>query len=1164
MNHNTDSNTFKVLEELCFSVYPYNFVANTNEEIVLVGSKYPSDFVGKLIQDAFTQLNTIPSFKDKPNKGKIEVGFSVDEKQIFLKGKFSLLQDEYYYFDLQINQSDELELLKKQAKTFDELRKEADYEKNFYISVLENIPSDIGVFDREHRYLYVNEKGIKDPELRNFMFGKTDYDYCKLKNIDTAVADRRRAFFNRVIETNDSVEWEDEYIRSNGELQTVFRKMSPGYDENSEISFVIGYGLDISAVKNAERLVKLNEEKYKKLFDNNLSGVFVTDLEGKFLEVNEAYAKIYGFNSVEDIKQYNSGEFFTSIRELNKYLNEVKEKGKLVNFLLQNKRIDGKIIWLLMNVTLVIANGIPTIEGTLIDITDLRDREAQIHESNNQLRLLETFLNHSTDALQVSNEQGQLVYANQEACTRLGIDQKRMREYTIFDFETIFKTKEDWQEHIDEVRDKGILILEGLNIHQTTRQIIPVEVSVRHIKVDGIGYILASSRNISERKEAQRILDEKNRYLQQITNAINASSLVSFTDVNGIITHVNEQFCITSNYSQEELIGKTHKLVASNYHTKEFWKDAWDTILDKRTWTGDVLNLTKDHKPYWVKTVIYPILNSSNEIESFLSIRQNISDAKNNELKLEKQIELQNLIMNIATKFINAPIEDIEDAINQSLMDIGEFVNADRSYIFDYARIKQTSSNLYEWTREGITPQIDNLQNVPFSDMPLWIEKHFKGEPMDIPEVADLPIGQLRELLEVQDIKSLLAIPLMKEGICIGFIGFDSVLNNYTYSEQDKRILTIFAEMLVNVYIRRDHIHEIESSKEQIRQINLNLEKEVIEKTQKNTELSRLLTDQEKLAMIGEIAAGIAHDLNTPLGSIKVGAESVQYTLSSLFNELIDKCSVDQLHFAYARNVENNFQLFIGGLQARKESAVFQSYLAENYSDLNLDFSTLASNFVKARIGIEEVDVIRTIVLAPNPFDFLSLIFHVQTIRTFLTTILTASERSTEVVKNLRSFIRYDKNSSKGTINLKDNISTVLNVFNYELNSKIDLTFEVDPELTIEGYDVKLYQLWSNLIKNAIEAIQGKGKISITSVKTPTEIQITVENDGEVIPPEIMANMFTKFFTTKNKTNGTGLGLSIVQNVVDEHYAKIDISSIPGSTKFTVSFPSKSPIIHLN
>lgn len=207
MNHNTKSNTFNLLEELCFSVYPYNFAANTNEEIVIAGSNYPSDLVGKSIHDAFSQLTTISSFKDKPDKGKIEVSFSDGQKQILLKGKFTLLQEEYYYFDLQINQSDELELLKKQVKTFDELRKEAEYEKKFYISVLENIPSDIGVFDREHRYLYVNEKGIRDPELRQFMFGKTDYDYCKLKNVDTAVADRRRAFFNRVIETNDSVEW---------------------------------------------------------------------------------------------------------------------------------------------------------------------------------------------------------------------------------------------------------------------------------------------------------------------------------------------------------------------------------------------------------------------------------------------------------------------------------------------------------------------------------------------------------------------------------------------------------------------------------------------------------------------------------------------------------------------------------------------------------------------------------------------------------------------------------------------------------------------------------------------------------------------------------------------------------------------------------------------
>lgn len=1152
MNHNT-SQTVQLLEKLCSSIYPYNLVTNSIGEIVVAGSKFPKSIIGDSIENHFTLPSNFKQlFTEITNLSTIEITFNTS---ISLTGTLSKLDEQLVYFDLRVKKTDEIELLKKQVKTFDELRKEAEYEKNFYISVLENIPSDIGVFDTEHRYLYVNKKGINDPEVRQFMFGKTDYDYCKLKNISTEVADKRRAFFNTVMQSNTSVEWEDDYKQPNGEIRTIFRKMSPGYDEQGEISYVIGYGLDISALKKAERLVKQSEERYKKLFDNNLSGVFIADSDGKFIEVNETYAKIYGFHSTELIKEYNVGEFFSSLKDLNEYYTAIKEKGTLVNYLIKNKRIDGKIIWLLMNATMTVSEGTPIIEGTIIDITDLRESEAKIHETNRQLKHLETFLNHSTDALQVSNEKGRLVYANHEACKRLGIDQDRIREYSVFDFETIFKTQADWQQHIEEVKSKGNLIVEGLNLNQKTQKMIPVEVSVRHLHIDGKGYIIASSRDISERKEVQRKLDDKNIYLEQITNAINASSLVSFTDVNGIITHVNEQFCLVSNFSREELIGKSHKVVGSSYHSKEFWENAWKTILAKKTWTADVQNLTKDGKPYWVKTVIYPILNLSNEIESFLSIRQNITEAKTNEFKLENQIELQNLIMNIATKFINAPIEDIEVSINQSLMDIGEFVNADRSYIFDYNRTQETSSNLYEWTREGITPQIDNLQNVPFSDMPLWIENHFKGEPMDIQDVAELPDGQLKELLEVQDIRSLLALPLMKNGTCIGFIGFDSVRNNYTYSEQDKRILTLFAEMLVNVYIRRDNIQEIESSKEQIRQINLNLEREVIEKTQKNTELSRLLTDQEKLAMIGEIAAGIAHDLNTPLGSIKVGAESIQYTLSSLFNDLIDKCPIDQLHFAYSRTIENNFQLFIGGLQARKEAMIFEAYLSERYPSIPIDYPIIAALFVKARIAIDEEEAIKRIVLSPNPNDFLNLIFHVQTVRTFITTILTASERATEVVKNLRSFIRYDKNSSKGPINLNENISTVLNVFNYELNSKIDLTFEVDSDLVIEGYDVKLYQLWSNLIKNAIEAIEGYGKITIKSERSEKEYHISIENDGAVIPSEIREKMFTKFFTTKNKTNGTGLGLSIVQNVIEEHHAKINLESEPGSTRFTVSFP---------
>jgi PAS domain S-box-containing protein len=1027
----------EILNDLCQNLYPYNLVTNHEGKILAVGSNYPEQFIHQPIFNLFSNEHKSQKFASFVVFNNLSV--QLNDESIDLTGQVKYFQNEkLYYFNLSKVTDEDIQQLKFELKKEKAIRKEVEFQKDFFTSILENIPSDLAVFDTEHRYLFVNKHGIKNAEIRNFMFGKTDYDYCKLKQIDTRIADERRAIFNEIVQSKRSLEWEDNYILPNEDNQTIFRKMSPIFDENDELKYVIGYGIDISPVKKAELKAKKSEE--------------------------------------------------------------------------------------------------------------------HVQEANRKLRLLESFLNHSTDGMQVSNEKGQLIYINESASHRLGIEQNEIEKYTVFDFESVFKTEEDWLNHLTEIKEKGVLILEGKNINQLTKQLIPVEVSVRYQTINGEGYVIASSRDISERKEAERKLEDKNRYLQQITNAINASSLVSFTDSHGIITMVNDQFCKISQFSEEELIGKTHKIVASDYHPKEFWQEAWDTMLDKKIWSADVKNKAKDGSFYWVKTIIYPILNADGDIESFLSIRQNISLAKNNEIQLENQVKLQNLIMNIATKFINAPIEDIEDAINQSLKDIGQFVNADRSYIFDYARIKQTSSNLYEWTREGITPQIDNLQNVPFSDMPLWIEKHFKGEPMDIPEVADLPVGQLRELLEVQDIKSLLAIPLMKEGICIGFIGFDSVINNYTYSEQDKRILTIFAEMLVNVYIRRDHIHEIESSKEQIRQINLNLEKEVIEKTQKNTELSRLLTDQEKLAMIGEISAGIAHDLNTPLGSIKVGAESIRYTLENLFKSIIEKSTIEQLHFACNRAVENNIELFIGGIQSRKEAAVIEEYIRLNYPDTTFDVQTLASNLVKARISINETEVINKILQSPNPFDFLNLIYHIQTTRTFIDTILIASDKASQVVKNLRTFVRFDQHSTKGPVNLKDNIATVLNVFNYEINSKVELQFNVDSTITIEGYEIKLYQLWSNLIKNAIEAISGYGKLIIESKETEKSYEISIENDGDVIPDDVLQNMFTKFYTTKSKSNGTGLGLSIVQNVIEDHHAKIHVTSIPNSTRFTITF----------
>ena len=669
---------------------------------------------------------------------------------------------------------------------------------------------------------------------------------------------------------------------------------------------------------------------------------------------------------------------------------------------------------------------------------------------------------------------------------------------------------------------------------------------------------MAVEIDITERRKFEETIAGQNKSLREITDALDQSSLVSVSDKNGKIVRANQKFCEISKYSEEELIGNYYSIVNSNYHSAEFWSTIWSTISSGKIWRGEIKNKSKEGAFYWVDSIIYPIVDKRGSIEHYLGIYHEITNRKNAEYSLELKSSFQRVLMEISTKYINIPLDILDDAINESLGEIGRFVQVDRVYVFDYNYTNQTISNLFEWCNDSIVPQIETLQNIPFSEVPIWVKKHAKGQDIVVPNVQELPHGRFRELIEQQDIKSLIALPMMDGNKCVGFVGFDSVKAIRKFSEDERNLLQLYAQMLVNVGNRTDYIKQIEQTKQEIQAINSSLEISVREKTQKNLELAKSITDQEKLVTIGEISSGIAHDLNTPLGAIKSGAESIRYTLENLFKGTIWKCSPDQIKFACNRAVESDLELFIGGLQQRKEKAMISEFLSKNFPLISEDMnSELSLNLVKARISISEEDVISQIVKSPNPFEFLDLIFHIQMTRTFVDTILSSTDRASNVVNDLRSFIKDQKNSSKNKVNLHSNISTVLNIFNFQLKNRVDLVFDVDNALTIVGFDIKLFQLWSNLIKNAIESMEengSRGQLKIYSMETPSTITIHVENNGPEIPREIQDKIFEKFYTTKSQKNGSGLGLSIVKNVIDEHNAYVQLESNKDRTRFSIMF----------
>ncbi len=198
----------------------------------------------------------------------------------------------------------------------------------------------------------------------------------------------------------------------------------------------------------------------------------------------------------------------------------------------------------------------PSDDGRIIlfnDITDKKKAEHTIFENNKQLRLLESFIDNSTDAFQVATEDGSLIYINEESANRLGISQDEVSQYKVSDFETIFQKEGAWEHHVEHLRRYKKMLIEGVNKNQTTGETFPVEVTVAYENLDGRGYIIAISRDITERKQAEQKLLAANAYSYNVIESMN-DGFIKFTP-EGVIEDVNHAFCDMIGYTKANMLG---------------------------------------------------------------------------------------------------------------------------------------------------------------------------------------------------------------------------------------------------------------------------------------------------------------------------------------------------------------------------------------------------------------------------------------------------------------------------------------------------------------------------------------------------------------------------------------------------------------------------------
>jgi two-component system, NtrC family, sensor kinase len=399
-------------------------------------------------------------------------------------------------------------------------------------------------------------------------------------------------------------------------------------------------------------------------------------------------------------------------------------------------------------------------------------------------------------------------------------------------------------------------------------------------------------------------------------------------------------------------------------------------------------------------------------------------------------------------------------------------------------------------------------------------------------------------------------------------------MKNVMLTSQEEELKLKIAELETTQQEMQQVELSLRDSQDSLRSLNENLEKRVSERTQ---ELQNTLTDlksaqaqlvqSEKMASLGQLISGIAHEINTPIGAVKASASNMMDVLPPIVSYFPDfLLSLSDAERNTLQRLLNSSLVGIDYLNSREQRAKrkeLKEYL-EGYQVPNAE--GIARKLID--IGIAQIEDQDLNLLKMERVDMaLDFIYKFAQLNINIKNIQVASEKTNKIVFALKSHAHRQSDDKPVAIDLSQSLEVILTLYHNQIKHGIELSTHLEHVPTVWGYPDELGQVWTNIIHNALQAMEYKGHLEVNLRAEDDFAYVEIIDGGPGIPPEIQARIFEPFFTTKAQGEGTGLGLDICSKIIKKHYGTIQVQSEPGRTCFLIklplqnSFPETEPVL---